>query len=255
MTNNKVNSWVSFPKPRPQARVRLFCFPYAGGSALIFRSWLNALPETVEACPIQLPGRGPRLREQQFTRLLPLAHAIAEGIFPYCDKPFAMFGHSMGAMLSFEVARYLRSHYGVEPKQLLVSGRRAPQVPDTDPPTYNLPEPELIEELKRIKGTPQELLDNDELMQLFLPVLRADFEVCQTYVYAPGEPLACPIAAFCGLGDEEENRERMDAWREQTTGHFFLRMLPGDHFFLHSSERMLLQLLSRELQQLAYGKM
>jgi medium-chain acyl-[acyl-carrier-protein] hydrolase len=213
---------------------------------------MNALPESVEACPVQLPGRGARLMEKHHTRLLPLAHAIAEGILPYCNKPFATFGHSMGAMLSFEVARYLRSHYGIEPVQLFVSGRRAPQVPDTDPATYDLPEPELIKELKRIKGTPQEVLDNSELMQLFLPVLRADFEVCQTYVYTPGERLNCPIIGFGGLQDDEENRERMEAWREQTTSHFSLRMLPGDHFFLHSSERTLLHLLSRELQQLAH---
>ncbi|HVG20214.1 MAG TPA: alpha/beta fold hydrolase [Blastocatellia bacterium] len=249
-----VNQWVSFPKPRPGAGLRLFCFPYAGGNTLIFRSWVNALPEGVEACPVQLPGRGPRLAEKRFTRLLPLAHAIAEGILPYCNKPFAMFGHSMGAMLSFEVARYLRAHSGIEPVQLFVSGRRAPQIPDTDAPTYNLPEPEFIQELKRIQGTPQEVLDNDELMQLFLPVLRADFEVCQTYLYTPGEPLNCPISAYCGLEDDEENRERMQAWREQTVGHFSLRMFPGGHFFLHSSERMLLHMLSRETQQLAQGQ-
>ncbi|HEX8092144.1 MAG TPA: thioesterase domain-containing protein, partial [Blastocatellia bacterium] len=177
-----VNKWVSFPKPRPKARLRLFCFPYAGGNTQIFRSWVNALPESVEACPIQLTGRAPRLMEKPFTRLLPLAHAIAEGMLPYCDKPFAMFGHSMGAMLSFEVARYLRSHSGAEPAQLFVAGRRAPHIPDTEPRTYNLPEPEFIEELRRINGTPQAVLDNEELMQLFLPVLRADFEVCQTYV-------------------------------------------------------------------------
>jgi medium-chain acyl-[acyl-carrier-protein] hydrolase len=246
-----VNKWVSFPKPRPRARLRLFCIPYAGGNAQIFRSWVNALPESVEVCSVQLTGRSPRLIEKPFTRLLPLAHAIAEGILPYCNKPFAMFGHSMGAMLSFEVARYLRDHSGARPAQLFVAGRRAPHIPDTEPHTFDLPAPEFIEELRRIKGTPQEVLDNEELMQLFLPVLRADFEVCQTYIYTPGEPLGCPIAAFCGMEDEEENRERMQAWGEQTSGHFSLRMLPGGHFFLHSSEQMLLHLLSRELEQLA----
>lgn len=254
MKNKTEHPWVSLPKPRPHAKLRLFCFPYAGGSALIFRSWINALPESVEPCAIQLPGRGARLTEKLYTRLLPLAHAIAEGLLPYCDKPFATFGHSMGAMLSFEVARYLRSHYGIEPAQLFVSGRRAAHVPYTDPPTHNLPASELIQELRRIKGTPQEVLDNDELMQLFLPVLRADFEICQTYEYAPGEPLNCPITAFGGLEDDEETRERIESWREQTAGRFSLRMLPGDHFFLHSAERTLIHLLSRELQELAHGQ-
>jgi medium-chain acyl-[acyl-carrier-protein] hydrolase len=219
---------------------------------MIFRTWLNVLPDSVEACPIQLPGRGPRLTQSHFTRLMPLAHAIAEGMLPYCDKPFAMFGHSMGAMLSFEVARYLRSRHGIEPAQLFVSGRRAPQVPDPEPKTFDLPEPEMIEELKRIKGTPEEVLENAELMQIVLPILRADFEVCQTYEYTPGEPLNCPITAFCGLADDEEDREKMEAWREQTTDDFSLRMLPGDHFFIHSSERAFLHLLARELQKLAY---
>ena len=252
MMNRTANPWVSIPKPEPRARLRLFCFPYAGGSTMVFRPWINALPETVETCPIQLPGRGARLTESPFTRLMPLAQAIAEGMLPYCDKPFAMFGHSMGAMLCFEVARYLRSRHGIRPVQLFVSGRRAPQVDNDEPVTYNLPEPEMIEELKRIKGTPEEVLENAELMQIVLPVLRADFEVCQTYEYAQGEPLDCPIIAFCGMGDDEEDREKMEAWREQTTAEFSLRMLPGDHFFIHSSERVFLHLLARELQKLAY---
>ena len=250
MTSKSVNQWVTFPKLRPQAKLRLFCFPYAGGSTMIFRPWINVLPESVEACLIQLPGRGPRLMEAPFTRLLPLAEAIAENILPYCDKPFATFGHSMGAMLSFEVVRYLRDRYRVEPAQVFVSGRRAPHVSKTDRPTHNLPDAELIEELKRIKGTPQEVLDNAELVQMILPILRADFEVCQTYEYGPGEPFSCPIVGFGGLEDDEETRESMEAWGEQTTGPFSLRMLPGDHFFLHSSERMLLHILCRELQQL-----
>lgn len=254
MKNKTENQWLSFPRPRPQAKLRLFCFPYAGGSAQIFRSWPDALPETVEVCLVHLPGRGMRIRESHFTRLLPLAHASAEAMRPYCDKPFAMFGHSMGAMISFEVARYLRSRYGIEPVQLFVSGRRAPHIPDTSPPTHDLPTDELIEELKRIKGTPREVLADAELMDIFLPILRADFEVCHTYVYSQGEPLSCPIIAFGGIEDDEETRDLIEAWREQTTGGFSLRMFQGDHFFLHSSEHTFLNVLYRELYALTQRK-
>ncbi|HEX8180753.1 MAG TPA: alpha/beta fold hydrolase [Pyrinomonadaceae bacterium] len=243
------NPWLTWPKPNPQARLRLFCFPYAGGSNLIYRNWHEGLPADVELCPVQLPGRGNRLREPAFTSLPPLVVAAAAALRPYLDKPFAFFGHSMGASIGFELARYLRRHAGLEPAYLFVSGRCAPRAVNPERQTYNLPEPEFIEELRRLQGTPAEVLAHPEMMQLLLPLLRADFELIQTYVYEPEPPLACPLAVFGGLQDDDTSRACLEPWREQTSATFSLQIFPGDHFFLNTARPLLLQSITRKLYQ------
>jgi medium-chain acyl-[acyl-carrier-protein] hydrolase len=250
MTIAPSNAWVTCPQPNSDASLRLFCFPYAGGSALNFRGWANQLPVTVELCPIELPGRGLRMKEKPFARMLPLMQAIAPSLLPYLNQPFAFFGHSMGALVGFELARLLRRAYGCSPSHLFVSGRRAPQVPDSDPPIHTLPNSEFLQELRRLNGTPEAVLQNDELMQLLLPTLRADFAVLETYVYTPKPPLDCPITAFGGLQDPEVCCEVLEAWREQTRAAFSLHMFPGDHFFLHTAQSLLLQSLNQTLTQL-----
>ncbi len=244
MTNTQIfNSWVKCPKPNPQASVRLFCFPYAGGSSVIFRSWSDSLPTTVEVCPIELPGRLTQMKSAPFTRLEPLVSAIGPVLLPYLDKPFAFFGHSMGGLVSFEVTRLLRREYGLSPVHLFVSARRAPQIPNPNPPIHALPEPEFLLELRRLNGTPQAVLENTELMQLLIPILRADFAVLETYVYAPEPTLDCPITAFGGLQDQEVSRNEIQGWHAQTNSAFSLQMFKGDHFFLHSAQSLLLQSL------------
>jgi medium-chain acyl-[acyl-carrier-protein] hydrolase len=252
-TPSTLNRWVTCPKPKPQAKLRLFCFHYAGGGALIFRPWSDSLPPTVEVCAIELPGRGTRLMEPPFTQLEPLIQELTRVLLPYLDKPFAFFGHSMGALVSFELARILRRDYGLSPVHLFVSGRRAPQLPDPDPPIHTLPEPEFLDELRRYNGTPEAVLENAELMQLLLPSLRADFAVLETYVYTPEPPLECPITTFGGLSDREASRDELEAWRDQTSAAFSLEMFPGDHFFVHSAQPLLLQALSRELHHYCKG--
>jgi medium-chain acyl-[acyl-carrier-protein] hydrolase len=241
------NPWLFVRKPQPQAILRLFCFPYAGGAALIFRTWADALPIGVEVCPVQYPGRGARLREPPYTKMSLMVESLAEALLPFFDKPFAFFGHSMGATISFELTRVLSKRHGIEPVHLFVSGRTAPHMPDAEPPTYALPEPEFIEDLRRLNGTPKEVLENAELLQLMIPIIRADFELIQTYAYDPGPPVNCPITAFGGLQDVEVGRERLEGWREMTASSFVLRMLQGDHFFLHSAEPILLRSLSQDL--------
>ena len=246
------STWFTSQRPNARARLRLFCFPYAGGGAAIYRLWPQSLPSDVEVCVAQLPGRGTRLREQPFTSLDALVEAAAEAIAPSVDKPFALFGHSMGAMISFELARRLRELGRPQPAHLFISGRRAPQLPNNDPLSYNLPEAELRKELLRLNGTPKEVLEHPELMELMLPLLRADFSVVETYVYRPGVPLACPLTAFGGLRDSEVSRQELDAWREQTAGEFVLRMLPGDHFFLNDpqSQPLLFSAIAKALHEL-----
>jgi medium-chain acyl-[acyl-carrier-protein] hydrolase len=169
------------------------------------------------------------------------------------DGPFAFYGHSMGALIGYELARGLREEGRPEPLHLFVSGCRAPQVAGARDTTYGLPDPEFVEELRRLKGTPTELLEHEEMLCLVLPLLRADFAVAQTYRYSEGPPLGCRLTAVGGLEDEEVTREHLAPWRETTSGAFSLHMLPGDHFFLHHSQAMLLEIVARHLESLVGG--
>jgi medium-chain acyl-[acyl-carrier-protein] hydrolase len=241
--------WLPYHKPKSLVKLRLFCFPYAGGNALIYRNWAASLPMNVEVCSVQLPGRGNRLREVPIKRMPALAEATLQGLLPYLDKPFAFFGHSMGALLGFELAQLLRKRYGKQPVHLFVSGRCAPQIEVSHPETYHLPREEFLDELRRLNGTPKEVLDHPDLMELMLPLLRADFEVCQSYRSSGGPPLSCPVSAFGGDQDQDIPYEHFDAWRLETESNFTLRMFAGDHFFLHSLEPELLQTLNRDLDQ------
>jgi medium-chain acyl-[acyl-carrier-protein] hydrolase len=191
------------------------------------------------------------MRESPFRHITPLVEGVAEGLSPFLKEPYALFGHSLGAIVSFELAMKLQREGGRLPAHLFVSGRRAPIIPRQDPITYNLPAEEFVEELRRLNGTPREVLEHSELMQLMLPVLKADFEISQTYKYGGGQALSCPITVFGGIQDQEVPREDLEAWRDHTTVSFKLHMLPGDHFFLSTSEQLLLAILSQELHELS----
>jgi medium-chain acyl-[acyl-carrier-protein] hydrolase len=188
--------------------------------------------------------------EPPFTRLSPLIQALAQALFPLLDEPFALFGHSLGALVSFELARQLRRQYGVDvqPVRLFISADRAPQIPNRDPPVHGLPEREFLVELHRLNGTPRGVVEDEELRQIMLPLLRADFAVYETYGYSTEPPLNCPISAFGGLQDHRVSRGDLEAWRDQTNVSFSLRMFPGDHFFLNTTQPALLRLLSQELR-------
>jgi len=247
----KQNSWVVIPKPNSRATLRLFCFPYAGGAAHIYRSWSDTLPPFVEVCSVQLPGRGTRIREEPLSDLWQVVEEAAQGLQPYFDRPFAFFGHSMGALICYELTRQLESENKTGPKHLFVSAHRAPHLPRIEPSFYDLPDDELIDELRRLKGTPSEVLENPELMHLMLPLMRADFSVCQIYEYqAAAKPLACPITVFGGLEDTVTN-EQLQEWRQHTTATFKLKLFPGDHFFIHTSQESLLRELAQALLPLA----
>lgn len=241
-------SWIAGHKPNPQARLRLFCFPYAGGAASVFRNWSDGLPADVDLCPIQFPGRGTRLMEPPFSRLSPLVEELAEALLPLLDRPFALFGHSLGSLVSFELARQLRANHQARPVRLFVSGGSAPQIPHRGPPIHSLPDREFAAELHRLDGTPEELLNHSELMDIVLPSLRADFALYESYKYSSEPPLNCPISTFGGLSDQRVNHDDLEAWRDQTTASFSIRMFPGDHFFLRSTQPLLVRALAHELR-------
>ncbi len=246
IVNEPSNLWIKYPKPNPQARLRLFCFSYAGGGALAFHAWPKALPAEVEVCSIQLPGRENRLQEPPLTCLSELLPLLEQALRPALDRSFAFFGHSLGTLISFELARRLRPRY--QPSHLFVAGHRAPQLPDPHPPIHQLPDADFVEILQhRYQGIPKAVLQHAELMELLLPVLRADLTMVETYTYTAGEPLDCPISAFGGLKDRDATRSQLAAWGEQTGRSFSLEMFPGDHFFLNDTPGPLLRAISRNL--------
>jgi medium-chain acyl-[acyl-carrier-protein] hydrolase len=228
----------------------MFCFPYAGGGASIYRGWGASLPADLEVCPVQLPGRESRLRDQPFVRCAEMVPVIAGALRPYFDLPFVFFGHSMGAMIAFELARELRRRGQALPLHLFVSGRRPPHLPAREEPIYDLPEPEFLAKLRELNGTPEEVLQHEELMRLLLPLLRADFSVNETYVYSEEAPFDFGISSFGGLGDDEVTRDDVEAWRVETRGRFRMRMLPGDHFFIHGSKDLVLEAVARDLAEI-----
>ena len=253
MSRTEASLWFSSAQPNPRATVRLFCFPYAGGDAQVYRAWSRHLPPSVEVLAARLPGRGLRMKEAAFRDLAPLVAAVASAATPYLDRPFAFFGHSMGALISFELARLLRERGVRGPSHLFVSGRRAPQLPRAEPITYDLPDAEFVEYLRSLKGTPAEVFDHPELLELMLPLVRADFSVVETYQYRPGPALGCPVTAFGGESDEEVSVEEIKAWGEQTSGRFDARIIPGDHFFLNDPPAcsLMLEVIASELARLS----
>lgn len=244
------NAWIFAPQPDPDAVLRLFCFPYAGGGASIFHDWPHMLPPEVELCALQLPGRESRRLEAPYTELPHLVEDISIALQPYLQKPFAFFGHSMGALISFELTRLLRRNGGPLPKTLFISGHQAPNLP---PPERMLPaqqssDKEFIAMLRRLNGTPEEVLQHAELMNLLLPTLRADFLLCERYVYHAEPPLSCPINVFGGMRDTI-TKDELNAWKNQTEGDFSCHLFPGGHFFLHSSREVLLHQVSQDLKK------
>lgn len=243
------NSWFAYRKPNPSADLRLFCFPYAGGSAMTYRSWSDFLPKNIEVCPVELPGRGSRMQEMPYQNMKPLVKDLGQALIQHLDKPYVFFGHSMGALIGFELARLFRRQYLSGPIHLFASGHTAPQVGSSHSPIYNLPDQQFKEELRRLNGTPEAVINNEELMALLIPMLRADFEVNETYVYEPEALLAIPIFAYGGIADNDVNQESLQAWQEQTSAAFSMQMFEGGHFFLQTSQTILLQTLTYELQK------
>lgn len=227
-------------------RLRLFCFPYAGGNAMVFRTWPAHLPPDVEVVAAQLPGRGPRLREAPFSRIEPLVEALDQALRP-SPVPSVLFGHSMGGLVAFELCRRLRERGAPMPARLIASGRRAPHLKDPFPPAAELSDAYILDRLRRYGGTPEGVLAEPELVELLLPVFRADFGMLGEYRHTPAEPLDLPLTALGGTADELATRAELQAWREHTRGDFSLRLFDGGHFFLHTAEAAVLRAITEAL--------
>ena len=241
-------SWVLSPRPNPQATMRLVCFPYAGVGPSIYRPWLTALPAHIEARVIQLPGREGRWREPALTSLTEIADRVAQALVPHLQTPFAFYGHSLGALISFEVTRRLRASGGPLPRHLFLGAHRGAQVPNPHPPIRHFTDEAFIAETrKRYDGIPQAVLDNPELLELMLPCLRADFSAFETYEYRVEAPLDVPISAFGGDQDGYVRTHEIAGWREQTTGRFRMRVIPGNHFFMQTGRDQVIAAIADDL--------
>jgi medium-chain acyl-[acyl-carrier-protein] hydrolase len=242
------SNWIWHTPGRTTPRLRLLCLPNAGAGASTFRGWSASLPEDIEVLSVQLPGREERLSERPFDNLPELIAALGPAIEPWLeDSPFAIYGHSMGALIAFELARWLRAAYRPMPRHLFLAGHRGPHLPDPGPFFHTAPDADLLDELRRLCGTHPHVLGNRELMALYLPTVRADLAVCETYQYVPGPRLACPITAYGGTRDTEASAYELLGWREHTTRNFRLRMFEGDHFFPISARAEMLAALATDV--------
>lgn len=254
--------WIVLPAPRRAARLRLFCFPYAGGGPALFHKWAARLPEHVELCAVQLAGRGARLSEPPLRHMDAVADALAQAIRPWLDRPFAFFGHCIGALQMFELAHRLRASGGPLPSRLFVSGARAPSTytpeqlhhdvlqfsPNPEVPGHRLPEAQLLELMRSLNfGTSTALYEDAELRRLLAPMVQADLEVNNTYHYAPRPLLDCPITAVGGRTDPFVTASHLMGWKGHTRGAYALHMRPGDHYFIEAERPFWLDLLAREL--------
>lgn len=237
--------WFWARRPRPAASMRLVCLPYAGGSTSVFRAWPDLAPPELEVCPVELPGRGARMGEAPYRSLPPLVEALADALQPLFDRPYALFGHSMGGLVGFELARVLRRRGWPQPGHLFVSASPAPSLSHAPFP-YGASDTVAKARLKALNGTPREVLENDELMELVLPVIRADFALLQTYEYREETPFEMPMTVFGGIDDRTVQPSALEGWRAQSS-RVDLRLLPGDHFFVHDLAPELIGLITDRL--------
>ena len=229
-------SWLSLTARVEHPRLRLICFPYAGGGGQAFRDWTATLPPGIELWAAVLPGRGARVREAPLDRLEPIVAGAATALEPLLDRPVALFGHSFGALVAFELTRELARRRLPGPVQLFVSAARAPHRPPGEALSA-LPEDAFLERIRRLNGTPSEVLDDGPLMRLVAPALRADFAAAEGYVCTAEPPLSVPITAFGGTRDPHVSADDLDGWGWYTRGRFAVRTFDGDHFFMHSAAR------------------
>jgi medium-chain acyl-[acyl-carrier-protein] hydrolase len=241
--------WVPALRSQPGASIRLITFPYAGGGTPAFRPWLELLPANIELRTVQLPGRGPRFREKHILDLSAAIDALEPVLLPLLDRPVAFFGHSVGALLAFEMARRLAGR-GLAPAHLFLSGKNAPHFPDFLAPLHQLSDPLFLGKLKELNGMAQTVLDSPELLELLLPVIRSDFTLLETYTYQPFPlPLSCPITIFGADQDPRTLKDGLNAWRELTAGNVNLTIFGGDHFFIDRVRPELIAIILRALSQ------
>ncbi len=238
-----VDYWFARKASSADSQIRLFCFPYAGGGASIFREWSHALNVPVELATALLPGREARMGEAPRSDIIELTRELATAIAPLLDSPFMFFGHSMGALLAYTLCQELQCQRLPLPERLIVSAARPPHIPEANP-LHHLDDAAFINALRRFSGTPEAILANEELMELFLPMLRADFALEETYKHYPQAALDVPVTAISGTQDQEVSPEEMAQWANHTSCDFEQVVIEGGHFFINDQRNELLAKLN-----------
>ncbi len=250
MTNSRgtLDNYSLLFRPLANPRVRLFCFPYAGVGAAMYAAWRRLLPVDIEVCPVQLPGRENRIGEPPFETLEPLVDELRGALVSYLGVPYVFFGHSLGSLIAYEVARALRRESRPLPRHLFLSGCRAPHLPNSRPPVHHLPDDLFVDAIRqRYDGIPSPILDDEDAMQLFTPLLKADFSIFDRYRYATEPPLECPISCFGARDDSSVTEEQLRAWEEHTCSAFSFHWLPGDHFNVRSEAERIVQVITESV--------
>lgn len=225
--------WFFCPQPKPDAALRLFCLPFAGAGASLYRTWFGAFPHDIEVRAVQLPGRESRMSEPRVTSAAALAGQIADALAPWLDRPFALFGYSLGGLLAFETVRELRRRGTTPPACLFVAAMHAPHVPPVRPPIAHLPRDEFIAKVNHYYQPTDAAWQIPELLELFMPILRDDIAIADAYACAQEPPLSCPIEVYAGADDRSVPAASVEAWQAQTTASCNRTTFPGGHFFLH----------------------
>lgn len=227
--------WIRCPASRPNAALSLICFPHAGGNGQAYAAWSAQLSPDIELHAVTLPGRGYRLAEPLETRLPTLARALAERLQPFAHRPYALFGHSMGGLLAYAVTRR-QAELGLRiPEHLFLAGVRPPHLLADQGSMHGRDDKALLDCLSGLGGIPPELARESAMMDLFLPIIRADLAACETYRLRSPAPVDCPLSALAATGDLLAPPAQMAAWREYTRSRFALNIVEGDHFFVHGS--------------------
>lgn len=233
------------------SRVSLFCLPYAGAGAAVYRGWEDRLPNWVELIPLHLPGRGLRYHLPAMHDWAQLIDLLLRDVRPHIARPFGVFGHSMGALIGIELAHAIRARHQRTPVWFGASGSKAPSRRERDLKWLDCPEEALLDELRSLHGTPPELLENRELLEMLLPALRADFHLCGSYDPQRRAPLDCPLLALGGTDDDDVSppQENLTAWSLETSGSCRVEMLNGDHFFIHTQQDAVIALVVDSLSE------
>jgi medium-chain acyl-[acyl-carrier-protein] hydrolase len=237
------NPWIVRRISKPDASVRLFCFPHAGGGAVMYRDFHAAMPEHVEVCALELPGHLARRREPPIRDMNALVGAVSDALDPLLDRPFAFLGYSLGALVAFNLARALRARKGLRPVQLIAAAARGPHLGLTRPPISHEPRAVFERELEKRYGPIDPIIKAEpEMLEMVLEVTRADMAVLESHQYRDEEPLDCPLLAVGGTQDTALDREGLEGWRRHTSRAFSLHWLPGGHFFIRDAGRELIAL-------------
>jgi len=242
ITNNK---WIWRAKPpSPDLRFRLICITYAGGTAGAFKDWHANLPDWIDVASVVMPGSKQRKRETMPVRMGMLVRELANGIKPELDLPYALVGSCTGSLIAFELSHFLKKRGFPTPKHLFVTNCRGPHLPDRDEPIHKYNDEQLREELTRLGGTPPEVLNHPQMMQVLGPILRAEFELAETYIYRPGPPLDHPITSFSGAADKVVTQDECAAWDKHTTANFEHKTVEGGHYLVEDATAALCQIIS-----------